>query len=73
MHRDAADLRSRHLAFADVKTSAYLEAELANPIADGAGAADGARRAIEDGKKAVARHVDLRPRNRSSWRRARLI
>ena len=37
----------------------YLEPELVDRVADGAGAADRSRGAIEDGEEAVARHVDL--------------
>src|SRR5262249_59597813 len=59
VHGDAADLRSGHLAFAGMESRPDLEAELADRIAEGARAADRARRAIEDGEEAVARHVDL--------------
>jgi hypothetical protein len=44
-----------------VKARPHLEAELMDGVADGAGAADGSRRTIEDSEETVARHIDLPP------------
>src|SRR5689334_22001724 len=59
VHGDAAVLVAHHFAFAGVRAGANLEAELAHLLRHRAGAAHGARRAVEGGEEAVARGVDL--------------
>ena len=58
VHRQAADLVARGLHFAGVQPGPDADAQWLHCPRHGHGATDGARRAIECGKKAVSRCVD---------------
>src|SRR5947208_12480691 len=54
-----ADLAVQQLALARVQPRAHLEAEVAHPFGDRAGAAYGPGRSVEAGEEPVARRVEL--------------
>jgi hypothetical protein len=56
---DAADIVSDELDLTGMEASSNLDAEIANGVRNGSGSADGTSRTVEDGKKAVARRLDL--------------
>ena len=59
VNREAAQLGAHHFALAGVEPRAHVQAEGRDGVADRAGAAHRARRAIEGGEEAVAGGVDL--------------
>ncbi len=61
MHGKAADVVAHPLALAGVDAGSDLEPGLAQAIADGDGAADGAGRPIESGEESVTGRCDLLP------------
>src|SRR5439155_8085208 len=58
---DAAYVVVHQLALACVQPGPHLDPERADAIADGAGAADRPRRAVEGGEEAVAQRLHLAP------------
>src|SRR6185369_4761239 len=59
VHGDATHVVAHELALPGVKACPDLDPERADGVADGAGAADGPRRAVEGGEEAVAGRLDL--------------
>ena len=59
MNCDAAHFAVQQLALARVQPCAHLEAEVAHPFGDRAGAAYGPGRSVEAGEEPVARRVEL--------------
>ena len=61
MNRDAAHFGVDDFALTSMESYPHLKPQPANLIADGTRASDRPRRAIEGGKYAVARRIDLAP------------